>query len=624
MGFKIVETYIPWSIHEIKKGQFDFGNIDKNKDINEFLKICEKHNLKVLVRPGPHINAEMTYFGYPKRILMDPDIQAKTPHGTLCMMVRDPKHFPIPSYASKKFYNEVALYFDNLAPIIKEHMYPNGCIIGLQIDNETCYFFKDNAYSLDYSKDSIELYQNFLKQNYLEISRLNKKYHTKYSDFKEIYPPIEFKAQEKKELPYYFDWIKYKEYKIQYSLNKIANMWSITIPFYHNAAYQYWTPIDLTSSESSGYIDIYGIDRYPNKEEYHDYKKLVKYLCGSSKLPFIPEFGSGVWFYFQKTFLPSEEEFTTLSVFMHGIKAINFYMIVERDRWQGSPVTMDNRIRTQYFTFYKRLNNFLNNYKLYKYQKVRRILLMRDYDYGRFIAMQNSYNLNQFADIIGGINLPQELFKSNVNFDFKYLDKSDLHPSENNWLDNIGRILDRNNYNYDISDTHLNNEEIKKYELLILSSYDFMDESAQKKIIEYVKNGGIVIMGPGIPYLNTDMQYTDYFNNIKIGENILRNGKIYYINNPIDIVEILNMLKIRREYRSSNKDIELSLFKSTENRNDLLFLANSTDNEINTNIVFDGYKKFKNAWNAVDLCGNEKIEITLEPYSIKVLEVKKC
>ncbi|SHF39865.1 beta-galactosidase [Caldanaerobius fijiensis DSM 17918] len=626
MGFKIVETYIPWGIHEVARGSFDFGTIEKNKDIDTFLKICEELGLKVLVRPGPHINAELTYFGYPKRVLMDPEIQAKTPHGTLCMLTTASKQFPVPSYASEKFYKEVALYFDSLAPILKEHLYPKGCIIGLQADNETCYFFKDNAYTMDYSQDSIKLYQNFLKQRYGNISTLNEKYGTNYKDFMQVYPPIEFNAQHKRELPYYFDWIRYKEYQIIYSLRRIARMWKdrgIDVPVYHNAAYQYWTPMDVVSAEDTEEIDVYGIDRYPNREDYHDYKKMVKYLAGTSKMPFIPEFGSGVWYSFPKTFLPDEEEFTTMSVFMHGIKAINFYMIVERDRWQGSPVTRDNRIRKKYYSFYKDFCTFMSKYEFYKYEKVRSIVLMRDYDYGRFLAMHNSYNLNDFVDIYGGISIPKELFKSSNYFDFKYIDTKDKHPAHNAWLENIGILLDKNNYDYDITDTHLHIENMERYTLIILSSYDFMDESVQQKIIQYAEKGGVVVMGPGLPYLNTDMECTSYFRGITKGENVVGTGKIYYINNYEDIIEIIEKLDIKREYILSNSKLELSLFRSPDKTNELLFIANPTEKEVTSKLYFNGFRKFKNAWKAEDVKGNRQIEIRLKPYSIKVWEVEK-
>lgn len=75
MGFATITTYIPWEVHEVEKNVFDFGDTDHRKDIDDFLTLCEEKRLKALVRPGPQINSELTWFGYPRRILENPEIQ---------------------------------------------------------------------------------------------------------------------------------------------------------------------------------------------------------------------------------------------------------------------------------------------------------------------------------------------------------------------------------------------------------------------------------------------------------------------------------------------------------------------------------------------------------------------
>lgn len=152
MGFSIVETYIPWGVHEPERNEFDYGKKDPRKDLNKFLDICEKVGLYVIVRPGPHINAEMTWFGYPQWLLRMPEIQAKTPLGTSVVYPYVTGAFPIPSYASSKLYEETRHYFKSFAEILKKHCYPKGGIIAIQADNETCNFFRDQPYIMDYSE----------------------------------------------------------------------------------------------------------------------------------------------------------------------------------------------------------------------------------------------------------------------------------------------------------------------------------------------------------------------------------------------------------------------------------------------------------------------------------------
>src|SRR5512145_2353171 len=81
LGFNMIETYIPWSIHEIEPGLFDWGQIDPRKNVEAFMALCEEKRLWLLVRPGPLINAELTDFGFPEWVLLDPDVQARTAAG---------------------------------------------------------------------------------------------------------------------------------------------------------------------------------------------------------------------------------------------------------------------------------------------------------------------------------------------------------------------------------------------------------------------------------------------------------------------------------------------------------------------------------------------------------------
>lgn len=172
MGFEIIETYIPWSVHETEPGIFDFGEKDERKDLEAFLSLCEQKGLWVIVRPGPHINAEMTLFGYPEWILADEEIQARTPQGTAAVYPYVTKQFAVPSYASRKLYRATEAYFWVLQPILKRHSYPDGGIVAVQADNETCYFFRDRPYVMDYADDSVRLYRHMLQEKYHTADRV--------------------------------------------------------------------------------------------------------------------------------------------------------------------------------------------------------------------------------------------------------------------------------------------------------------------------------------------------------------------------------------------------------------------------------------------------------------------
>lgn len=100
MGFEMVETYIPWGLHEIERGRFEFGEKEPRKNLEKFFQCVHQADLKLVVRPGPHINAELTYFGYPPRIVYDPEIVAKEASGAFSVHDAAPKAFGNLSYAS--------------------------------------------------------------------------------------------------------------------------------------------------------------------------------------------------------------------------------------------------------------------------------------------------------------------------------------------------------------------------------------------------------------------------------------------------------------------------------------------------------------------------------------------
>ena len=126
LGFRLVDTYVPWGEHEIAPGQLDFGERDPRLDVARFLRMAHERALKVVLRPGPHINAELTYFGLPERIVWDRACQARTPRDNPVMLPIVPVAFPVPSYASDVFHEETALWFERVGRVVTHLRHPEG------------------------------------------------------------------------------------------------------------------------------------------------------------------------------------------------------------------------------------------------------------------------------------------------------------------------------------------------------------------------------------------------------------------------------------------------------------------------------------------------------------------
>ncbi len=121
-GISVVSTYVIWIYHEEEEGIFDFSG---NKDIRDFVKLCDTMGLSVLLRIGPWIHGEVRNGGLPDWILQ--------------------KGIPIRK-KNVDFLRYVELFYRRIYQEVREYLFDqNGCVIGVQLDNEVA---DDAAYLL--------------------------------------------------------------------------------------------------------------------------------------------------------------------------------------------------------------------------------------------------------------------------------------------------------------------------------------------------------------------------------------------------------------------------------------------------------------------------------------------
>ena len=124
LGMNTICLYVFWNIHEQKPGEFDFTG---QNDVAEFCRLAQKHNMFVIVRPGPYVCAEWDMGGLPWWLLKKKDIRLRT---------LDPY-----------FMERVALFekavAHELAPLTIEK---GGPIIMVQVENEYGAYAADKPY----------------------------------------------------------------------------------------------------------------------------------------------------------------------------------------------------------------------------------------------------------------------------------------------------------------------------------------------------------------------------------------------------------------------------------------------------------------------------------------------
>ncbi|XP_067364743.1 beta-galactosidase-1-like protein 2 isoform X3 [Channa argus] len=123
-GLNTLTTYVPWNLHEPKRGIFNFQD---QLDLRAYVCLATEIGLWMILRPGPYICAEWDLGGLPSWLLQDKDMQLRTTY--------------------PGFTDAVNLYFDKLVSVIKPLMFEEGGpIIAVQVENEYGSYAKDEKY----------------------------------------------------------------------------------------------------------------------------------------------------------------------------------------------------------------------------------------------------------------------------------------------------------------------------------------------------------------------------------------------------------------------------------------------------------------------------------------------
>jgi len=365
LGLKFVDIYIPWAIHETAPGVLDLGERDPKLDVAAFIRLAGELGLYVIARPGPHINAELTYFGIPERVVWDPACQARTPEQNPVMLPMLPAAFPVPSYASTVFHDETARYFSELGKVIAPLMYPKGPIVMLQVDNEGALYFRDGVYDQDYHPDAITLYRSFIRDKYKSIDALAHAYGfdpqaAGTPRFGDLDPPKRFDAKTVEDLARHIDWAEFQEQLLAMALDRFSAALDASgmtgVPRTHNfPPGQDATPLNAArvtrpmGSERAG-VDLVGYDYYSDASPVsraviaRRTTELAVRTVALGQPAYACEMGAG----FPPFFPPLDERdsaFTVMTALAYGLRGFNLYMAVERDRWIGAPIDREGRER---------------------------------------------------------------------------------------------------------------------------------------------------------------------------------------------------------------------------------------------------------------------------------------
>jgi beta-galactosidase len=602
LGFAAVETYVPWAVHELAPGEYDFGTRDGQRDLGKFLERTRAAGLKCLLRPGPHINAELTFFGFPERILADPAMQAVTARDTPAFLPAPPRAFPVPSYASRRFLAAAAEWLRAFAEVVRPHLHPDGPVVAIQVDNECGYFFRGGPYDLDYHPDAIARYREFLAARYGDDAGLAAAYGAG-ATLAGATPPRRFAATRPAELTPHLDWLTFKEELVAQALGELADTLRAAglggVPLYHNLP-----PTDpagggLVAIERR--LDLCGVDYHHPGRDYDRVRERVLYQAGTSALPYAPELNAGAMA-FGPPVTPEEQRDVILNVLMHGLKGANIYMAVDRERWYGAPVGLDGAPRPPLGPFLARLGAALRETGLFTRERAAEVALVLPPCYRRLTHA--TWLLDAAPPLLvelAGLGAPELCREETFGLAGPVgLEHAAAHRA-------LTAALARGHVPYVIVDGAAPAARLAGYRVLLCPTFDLLDEAVAR---------ARVLLGPRAPTL--DERLRPLAPPLPLPAPAL---DAETLGDPARLDALLATLAVARPYLAMSGDVDTALYPAA-GQPDVLFVGTRAAAALVAEVALPGAARLVDLITGATLTGAATARIPLEPFGVRLFRVE--
>jgi hypothetical protein len=442
MGIQIVASYACWDFHEIAPGVFDFrGESDPRRDLLGFLDLLTEMGFWIIFRPGPYIYAEWKNNGVPDRAAQYHRLHPQ-------------------------FLAQAEVYMEAVTAAVKPYLASNGGRVLLwQADNEI------DAWTHIYTEQlglgrSAGSFQEFLSEHYdEEVDALNRAWRADYASFNDARAITEMIPTD----PTFMS--RHQDYRafIHWYVDRVA-AWAVKkyralgvdVPIMLNAysgvSTQRWADLEALG-------DLAGPDIYPSREflnrggakEHAHVLEAVRYAASFSKLPYIPEYQAGIWHDWLEdvgTLTPNHYRLLAISALQAGAAGWNWYMLVNRDNWYQSPINEWGRIRPKLFQVFQQMTAL--------YYELDPTTLTR------ITGTAVTFDPLQRSTERPGQDLLSSLYNADIDYDF-----------------------------YDLGGGVPCHKP-----LLLYAGGSWLSEAGQRRLVEYVENGGHLVCVGAYPKLD--------------------------------------------------------------------------------------------------------------------------
>ncbi|MCG8418784.1 MAG: beta-galactosidase [Proteobacteria bacterium] len=606
VGLHLVETQIPWNVHETAPGRFDFAG---QRDLAAFLDLVAGHDMAAVVRPGPQINGELTFFGFPERLLRRSEILARSGQGKPAFVPAPPRMFPMPSYASSAFLAEVASWYARLAEILAPRLAPDGPVIAVGVDNQSHMFYRLGAYDCDYHPDALAWWDE-------------------YSDGME--PPTRWLSDQPERCT---RWVRFKEIYQARALAALAQSLDRVglgaVARLHNLA-----PISPTLSNlpriARAISGLAGMDFHHSPMSAPSLREHALYLAGTGKpLPCATEVGMGSPFWRPPAGWPTGDLNLLITVLSCGIRAFNLYMAVARDRWHGAPIDERGTLGPGAEQL-SRLISALNAIEwtgLTRYAPLALIVGRADARVSVASSLTDPIS-PVLADVlgIGRVGAAE-------------LSRDPGATRHARWMQVARQALDLAGIPYDMVDEDSSIETLLGYRALVMPTIDRVDRTAWKRMQKAAARSVPVVVGPGRPTADEHGQPLGNDARLPPGTGVIQphsmddvqgfaDDLIQLIEEPLDppsgrMSRQETHGEIDDMWVADNTDVACSLFADSDHTPRALFAANSAVQPSRANLLVPDGTILSDPLTGETLHGrNGTVPVTLSALEVRMLLIE--
>ncbi len=521
--------------------------------------------------------------------------------------------FPVPSFASHRYQQEAERWLAAVAEVVRPRVFPEGPVALVQLDNEPCLWFRNGAYDQDYHPDAQAKWRRFLRDRHGTLDALRAAHGMDYASFEHTEPPRRFEPDPRR-LARHLDWARFQESLVTDALARFAAVLRengldvptvVNLPIGENG-------IPVSLGALSEVADLVGFDYYHSGAELDAVAQRTRLLCGTSDLPFAPEIGVGSppWL-FPISAEASLETILTASAF--GLRGMNLYMLVGRDRWIGAPI--DERGVAQ--PALAPIERLLGALEAVRFETLRRPVEVA------IVLPQEYQRLSRVTQLLGMLTAQIfDVLAHDPVFGCRTDPLGFEEPVQLRWWEDVvalSEALRAQGVPFDLVSSEMPAERLARYRVAFCPSYELCAEERWAKLAQAAKAGSAVYVGPLAPSLDDRGRLFDGAQ--PPGVSLVAAREEGWADALV--TAWIERHDVRRPYPVSPASMETASHEDADGTR-VLFVLNPTADEGDAEVRLPAAQAFEDALTGARFEGRERLVVPMRARSCRMLVVERA